>query len=239
MLEKTIWSNGKNQFINNTFDSHEWSAPIMVSTNEIEERIRPMNLIGRQIESVRVMGLSFWHTEDCIEDCAYNSLPEELSEEKKQFQSDYANISDDLMLARAALIDEPFLIKFADGDSFEIDTPQTPEYRFSLNCIPRNIKTNNRINNLDAVVLFSPVLNRKIVEVEIAKECVNRDQLCQSKFDEEGSTREIVDRIVLWLDNGIGLCISGWLDYCYVTCIDRENEALPISFGELKSALHN
>ena len=141
MLEKTIWSKGKDQFENNTFDSREWSAPNMVSQNEIEERIKAMNLVGRQIESVRAMGLSFWHTEDWLEDSAYNSLPEEMPEDEKQLKSDYANISDDLILARFAHIDEPFLIKFTDGDVFEIDTPQTPEYRFSMNCIPWDIKT--------------------------------------------------------------------------------------------------
>lgn len=239
MLEKTIWSNGKDLFENNIFDSREWSAPIMVSPNEIEERIRAMNLVGRQIESVRVMGLSFWHTEDWIEDSAYNSLPEEMPEEEKQRKSDYANISDDLILARFAHIDEPFLIKFTDGEVFEIDTPQTPEYRFSMNCIPWDIKTNTRTNNLDATILFAPFLNRKIIEVEITKEHVDKDPMFHHEFDESGTTREIVTRIVLWLDNDIGVCISGWIDYCDVACINRDDEALPITFGELKTGLHN
>ena len=59
------------------------------------------------------------------------------------------------------------------------------------------------------------------------------------EFDETGTTREIVTRIVLWLDNGLGVCISGWIDYCDVACINRDNEALPITFGELKTGLHN
>ena len=108
MLEKTVLSDGKNQFEDNMFNSREWSAPIMVSPNEIEERIRGMNLVGREIEGVRIMGLSYWHTEDWIEDSAYNAFPEDMSEEEKQLKSDYANISDDLMLARFAHVDEPF-----------------------------------------------------------------------------------------------------------------------------------
>ena len=239
MLEKTIWSTGKNQFVNNTFDAREWSAPIMVSPAEIEDRITAMNLVGRKIESVRVMGLSFWHTEDWLEDSAYNALPEEMPEEEKQRKSEYANISDELMLARFAHIDEPFLIKFTDGDVFEIDTPQTPEYQFSMNCIPWDIKTNTRTNNLDATILFAPFLNRKIVEVEITKEQVDKDPMFHHEFDETGTTREIVTRIVLWLDNDLGVCISGWIDYCDVACINRDNEALPITFGELKTGLHN
>ena len=30
----------------------------------------------------------------------------------------------------------PLLIEFEDGDVFEIDTPQTPEFRIGMNCIP-------------------------------------------------------------------------------------------------------
>jgi hypothetical protein len=162
-----------------------------------------------------------------------------MSEDEKQLKSDYANISDDLILARFAHIDEPFLIKFSDGDVFEIDTPQTPEYRFSMNCIPWDIKTNTRTNNLDATILFAPFLNKKIVEVEITKEHVDKDPMLHHEFDEAGTTREIVTRMVLWLDNDIGVCISGWIDYCDVACINRDDEALPITFGELKTGLHN
>lgn len=239
MLEKTIYSKGQNQFKDNTFCSQEWSAPIMVAPNEIMERISAMNLVGRTIQNVRIIGLSYWHTEEWIEDSAYNALPEDMPEEEKQERSNYENVSDDLEFARFAHIDEPFLIKFSDGDVFEIDTPQTPEYRFSLNCVPWDISTNTRINNIDAMILFEPVLNQKIVEVEVTKEITDTDPMLRCAFDEEGSQREIVTRIVLWLENDIGICISGWIDYCDVACIDRNNEALPILYKELKTALKN
>lgn len=239
MLDKTVWSNGKDRFENHEFDHYEWSAPFMVSPKEIEARIQSMNLVGREIESVRVIGFSFWHTEDWIEEAMYSALPDDMPEDEKQRKSEYANVSDDLLFARFAHIDEPFLIKFTDGDVFEIDTPQTPEYRFSMNCIPWDIKTYMYTNNLDATVLFAPFLNRKIVEVEITKEHVDKDPMLHYEFDEAGITREIVTRIVLWLDNGIGVCVSGSLDYCDVACIDRNDTVLPITFGELKPALHN
>ena len=239
MIEKTILSNGKNQFENNVFDSREWSAPIIVSSNEIENRLQSMNLVGRTIKDVRIMGLSYLHVEDWLEESMYNSLPEEMPDEERQLKSEYKNISDELILARLTRIDEPFLIKFADGDIFEIDTPQTPEYRFSMNCIPWDIKTNTRINNVDARILFAPFLNRRIVEVEVTKKHTDTDPMFLRKFDDEGTTHEIVIRIVLWLDNDIGICISGWFDYCDIACIDRNNELLPITFGELKPGLKN
>ena len=61
MLEKTIYSQGKNQYKNNTFCSQEWSAPIMVSPTEIEARIFEMKLVGRTISAVRIMCLKLTH----------------------------------------------------------------------------------------------------------------------------------------------------------------------------------
>ena len=89
------------------------------------------------------------------------------------------------------------------------------------------------------MILFAPALNQKIVEVEITKEVTDHDQMLHCDFDDQDSKREIVTRIVLWLENGIGICVSGWIDYCDVACIDRNNEALPVFFGELKKALNN
>ena len=47
MLSKTSYSSGKDQFINNTFNSNEWSAPIMVSPEEIKERMRSIDQLKR------------------------------------------------------------------------------------------------------------------------------------------------------------------------------------------------
>ena len=49
MAEKTIISNGKNNFKNYTFSSSEWSVPTMVSVEEIKSRIGSFNLVGRRI----------------------------------------------------------------------------------------------------------------------------------------------------------------------------------------------
>ena len=235
MIEKTIYSEGKNQFKDNRFSSCEWSAPIMVSPSEIEDRIAGMQLVGRTITGVRILGYSYFHTQDWIEERAYNSLPDEMPRAEKLKYSDYDNISDDLEFNRCAYIDEPFCLQFADGDTFEIDTPQEPEYSFSMNCIPWSVQGDE--NNVDAAILFAPILNKKIVEVEIAKDMIEKNPMTMWTFDEEGTQREVVSRIVLWLEDGIGICVKGWSDYCEVACINRSNEVIPISFGELKKAL--
>ena len=167
MLEKTQYSQGKKRFKNNTFSSQEWSAPTMVSPNEIESLIASMQLVGRTIKGLRIIGLSYFHTKDWIEEHAYNSLPEDMPEEKKQEYSNFDRISESLEFIRYVHIDEPFLIKFTDENTFEIDTPQAPGYRISMNCLPWDIQGST--NNIDVSILFAPVLNQKIIEVEITK----------------------------------------------------------------------
>lgn len=239
MINETITSSGKNEFKDYTFSSSEWSAPTMVSAEEIKNRLNSFNLIGRRIKDLRMIGLSYFLTRNWIEDAAYNALPDEMPEEERQLKSNYDNISSALKFSRYSQIDEPLLVKFEDDDIFEIDTPQEPEYRFSMNCIPWFIDAGTNAPNVEANVLFKPCIGKKIVEVAVDTYISNTDPMFRCPFDDVGTKREMVSRIVLWLEGDIGLSISGWVDYCKVACIDRNNNTLPITFEELKPALFN
>lgn len=239
MINETIISSGKNEFKDYTFSSSEWSAPTMVSAEEIKNRLNSFNLIGRRIKDLRMIGLSYFLTRNWIEDAAYNALTDEMPEEERQLKSNYDNISSALKLSRYAQIDEPLLVKFEDDDIFEIDTPQEPEYRFSMNCIPWFIEAGTNVPNVEANILLAPCIGKKIVEVAVDTYISDTDPMFDCPFDDLGTKREMVSRIVLWLEGDLGLSIRGWLDYCEVACVDRNNHSLPITFEELKPALFN
>lgn len=239
MINKTFISNGKNEFSNYVFSSSEWSAPTMVSVEEIKNQINSFHLVGRKIKELRLIGLSYFLTRDYIENSAYNALPEDMSEEERQHKSEYDIINPALEISRHSVIDEPFLIKFEDKETFEIDTPQVPEYRFSMNCIPWFIDSGTNDPNVEANILFEPCIGKEIVEVAVDSIITDRDPLLNCPIDDSETKYEMVSRIVLWLEDDIGLSISGWLDYCEVACIDRNNKTLPITFEELKPALFN
>lgn len=131
MLEKTNFSNEKDSFKYYTFSAQEWSAPTMVSVAEIKERLASFNLVGRKIERMKMIGLAYNLRRDCIEECAYNFW-DKLEKDERQKCSEYENIDPSIEIYRYAEIDEPFLIGFEDGDSFEIDATQEPEFR--INC---------------------------------------------------------------------------------------------------------
>jgi len=58
-------------------------------------------------------------------------------------------------------------------------------------------------------------------------------------FNDNHTKRELVSDIVLRLENGFGLRVGGWNDYCHVDCIDENGKTLCIPFSELKPALFN
>ena len=239
MITDTIYSKGKDNFENYKFSSKEWSAPTTVSPEEIKNRLNGFNLVGRKIKELRMIGLSYFLTRDWIENSAYNTLSKDMPEEERQLKSKYDNISSVLKLSRYSQIDEPLLIKFEDDDVFEIDTPCEPKYRFSMNCIPWFIDAGTNSPNVEANILFKPCIGKKIVEVAVDTYVSDEHPMYHQPIDENKTKYEMVSRIVLWLEGDIGISISGWVDYCEVACIDRNNNTLQITFEELKPALFN
>lgn len=248
MLEQTLYHNGNNNFEDNTFSAREWSAPTMVDVAEITERVNSFNLVGRKIKDIRFVGHCYNLTREWLEERAYSSL-EGLPEETRQNRSEYANISPDTLYQRFAEIDEPLLIKFEDetnsdslfydGDIFEIDTPQQPEFRFSMNCIPWWIDAGTNAQNVEANRLFSPCIGHCITNVEINTYTTDIDPMYHTPFDDKHTHRELVSDITIWLNNGIGICIEGFIDFCHVSCISKDRELLPIPFSELANAVFN
>ena len=83
MISNTIYSKGRDNFKDYTFSAREWSAPTMVSPKEICERIDSFALCSRKIKRMRLIGLSYFHTRDWVEEAAYRQV-EHLPEEERQ-----------------------------------------------------------------------------------------------------------------------------------------------------------
>ena len=238
MLKETFYSDGKNNFKNNIFDSNEWSAPYMVSPDEIKNRVHSFNLPGRKIKNIKFTGLNYAYVRHWIEDDIYNRLSD-LPEEERQFKSDYNNISPDILFDRRAMIDEPLLIMFEDNDIFEIDTPQCPEFRMSMNCIHFDIDAGTNLPNTHANILFSDCLDQTISKVEVKTYIADKDPMLYRSFNEEPFRKELVSEIVLHFESGTGLAIGPWFDYCIVQSINKDDNCNAIPFSELKKALFN
>ena len=252
MMEKTYYSDGKDQYKNYTFDGNEWSAPYMIDASEIRDRINSFNLVGRKIQDIRFVGHCYNLIRDWIEEYAYNA--KDGTEEEKQHYSEYKNISPNLMYLRYAEIDEPLMIRLEnktepeDKDSsglgnldiFEIEMVQVPEFRMSMNCIPWGIDAGTNLPNMEADVLFSPCIGQTITAVEVNTYRAKSDPLFPDHPFEDGSPeKELVSSIILRLENGDGLCISGQFDFTDISYVDKDNKTLRLSFAEIKEGLCN
>ncbi len=236
MLKHTHYSEGKDAFQDRTFSLAEWSAPTMVSPEEIVARLDGLALCGRRIKSIRLIGMDYLHTQDWIEEAVYSQL-EGLPEEERQARSELDAIDPESVFFRAASVDDPLLIKFEDGDIFEILVPQVPEFCMSMNCIPWSIAPGVNLPQINADILFAPCLGQQVVAVETELERIDQDPMFFSPFPEPPYEREILRSVTLRLENGIGLRIGGWLDFCEIDCVDGQGNALEMPFRELCRAL--
>lgn len=235
-----------NLYENGVFAGEQWPAPEEASVSHIKDMLAKCKLEGRRIKRVKLIGLDYDLTPTWVENTAYSFYSEETEEERQKL-SEYDNIDPNITFARSAEIDEPLLIEFEDGDVFEIDTPFENIFRFDMNTIPWEIKAGTNLPNVDANVLFAPALGRRIVSVEVTTCIVEENSVSYLRLMNQFSSPdqiyqpgEQVDEILLWLEGDIGICITGFFDYCHVSLFDKNTGyALSIPFGELKPALNN
>ena len=238
MLQETYYTSGKNNFKDNIFSSKEWSAPCMVDPEEIKTTVSSFHLEGRTIKRLKFIGMDYSHSRDLIEDAAYRQL-KQYDEDERQRRSEYDNIAPETMYGRYAELDEPFLIWFEDGDMLEIDTPQTPEFRISMNCIPWYIDEGCNIRNVDAEVLFSNCIGKTVQKVEVKTYQTEKDPMFNEYFDEEHTRKELVSAIVLRFYGGTSLHIGPHIDFTDVESRDSDDNLTEINFQELKPGLFN
>lgn len=238
MLEKTYYSSGKNEFKNNVFSWHEWSAPTMVSPVEIRELLSSFKLEGRKVRRLKIVGMAYNLSRVWIENRAY-MFHSELEEEERQKRSQYDNIASEVSFCRYVEIDEPLMIEFDDGDRFEIETPQEPEFSISMNCIPWDIEAGTNDQNVDANIIFAPCIGKTVISADVETYMTDKDPMFGFPFDEKHSKKELVSSVILSFEDGSDIRIAGWTDYCTVALFNGEGENDEILFGELKPALFN
>lgn len=220
------------------FTSTEWSAPTLTSPEEIRALLDSFHLCGRKIKCLEMIGTDYCHDPERIEETAYQQQ-KELPEVLRQRRSSYGHIPGATLFRREATIDEPVLVGFEDNDRFEINTPQVPEFRMSMSHIPWYITSRHGSSNVTADILFSPCIGQTVTKVEVNTYFATKHPSYATAFKEPSFQRELVSNVTLWFENGVGLRIGGWLDYCQVNCIDRNGKTLEMRYEELKPALFN
>ena len=232
---KTILSEGKNNFKNNIFTFNEWSAPTTNDPDVIKWLISSFKLVGRKIEGFRTIGNSSYHTRQYIEGYAYKHSKIEDENERKE-KSKYDNIPPNIRFNRSLLLEKPFLIEFEDEQVFEVISRFPSEFRLSMDAISCIDFDENIHSNL----LFYPCIGKSISSVEIKTFSTDKDPLFGEYFDKEHSKVELVEKIILWLDDGNGISLKcGFAAFFQVNYINSDYKIKRISFENLKKGLMN
>lgn len=220
------------------FSNKMWGAKYIYNPGEIKKQIDSFLLQGRVIREIKAIGMDYMHREEDIEDAAYYLL-EEYNCTNLYEDSEFENISEDLPFGRYMEIDQPLIIQFENGDTFEIASDWSPLYAMNMNTLSLDIEPAINYQNVDANIIFSNCIGEEINKIEIVKTRIGIDEgdhpiiVCLEKGT------EYVSRIILWLSNDVGISISPYYDFTHVECIDKDNNTIQIPFGELKKALHN
>ncbi len=162
-----IQSYGKNQFKNNTFSFWEWSAPILQTHDEVVNKFHELQLEGRVVKNVYCIGMAYNWREDDIGDVIYNELDSMTPEQRDALPNFRAFLPEGVYIYRWAVIDEPFLIEFEDGDILAIDYSEGSSVRMELNTIPKTLGAGINYPNFHPNALFDDIIGREIVSVEI------------------------------------------------------------------------
>ena len=228
--------NSYDNFEKGEFSGSVWSAPVIISPEELKNRLRGYRLEGRTIADIKLIGYCYSY--------AYHILESSVVIESDEYDENYdpvgLEIDYDEFLHTLAEIDEPILIRFEDGDVLELLEECDGEHRVSVNSIPWDIKAGINRPNVDAAVLFKDCIGRIITAVEFYTEKYDeKDNIWKTVNTAEYEGENYVTDIVLRLDDGNGLRFYGWTDYCHVVYVDHNNRLITKPFKEIAPAFYD
>ena len=195
-------------------------------------------LEGKRIADIKLIGFCYSMSDHILESNIVIETDE--YDEFYEYIETGLEIDYDAPITMFAEIDEPVLIRFADGDVLEVLEECDGEHRVSMNSIPWNIQAGINRPNIDASKFFKDCIGRTITSVEIhtGKNC-DKDNIWKSMNTAEYKGKEYVTEIILRFDDGNGLMFYGWIDFCHIVYVDHNNVSITKPFREVASSLFN
>ena len=108
--------NGYDNFEKDEFSGNVWSTPVLISPEELKNRLRGYRLEGRTIADIKLVGYCY--------SLSYYVLESKVVIESDEYDDNYDSVGMEIdydePLSMLAEIDEPILIRFEDGDVLEL-----------------------------------------------------------------------------------------------------------------------
>ena len=222
-LKKVMCSKGERKY----YDLTEWWSHKTNNAEELRKRLDEMHLVGRTISDFRFLSFCYNMTIEGIEEIVYSGLlgyPTKLREKLSSFD----RIDDYYPIPLTFSMDSPVLIKFEDGDSFEIDTEWEGEYNISMNEIPWDAENSANPENIDGSSIMDLCRGVKISKAEVME-----------STDSEG--RAFIEGVIIsfWYDRYlVSMHFESWAsDYMFVW-LDFDRNTLKVPFIKVKQSMY-
>ena len=148
------------------YDFTEWDSRSTRDASELKSWIDPMNLPGRKIKDIRFISHVYNMSEDDIAEIIWN-MTEGYPKELQQYLYEIEHVDDLFPFPLDVRMDEPVLVKFEDGDQFEILTSAEGRFKVNMNKIPWNAKGIVNQENVKGSVLFDLCIGAEIKDVKV------------------------------------------------------------------------
>ena len=210
-------------FPSGLFSNANWSSIRCRTAAEVRSTLDSFRLVGRRIWSLHTSSHDFLNGAENVLASAGKYVEGEEEYSRKNICA-YANLPKRTRIVRQMEIDEPFVVEFEDGDTFEIDAAMEPEFLMSMNRIPIEV-ADKRFWGVDPFYMFSDVIGKEVVAVEVETDRVDRMPWTDRALDQP---EEVASAICLRFENGSQLKFSPYIDFLMVASQNRD--------GEVKSA---
>ena len=227
---------GDNQFDNGVYDERRWSAPVIQSPEELAGYLRAADIPGRRLTGVRCVGPAYNFTREWLESLAFTAAMANTDPEKA-FPPLAEYLPEDTVFNRLLLTDKPVVLEFDTGDSLAVDFSRPAEVRMALNSIPAGVQMQPGCDNVDTAVLFSEVLGKHVLGLQIGRRRSLPEDWPQPSGEEWKEQETLIAFLLFQMEDGVGLAFEPFRDTGRVFVIDQEKKIHTISYGELKPAL--
>lgn len=162
-------------FVDDIFNVEEWTAPELSSIEEAQETINAFALRGKRISDIAFTSELINFRRESIEQYAYEAMGG-LQGEERVACSKYENIDENLAFPMEAITDGAVILKFDDGDQFEICVDRAGKIRIAENKIPWEMACDSRLRNLeDPFNVFSSAMKETVKEIDVEYACKEVD----------------------------------------------------------------
>ena len=174
---------GKNDF-KGFFDFFEWSAPVYEGAQEILESFFDMRIIGKKIKDIRVIGAANRLSEEALKlNIFYELSKHGVPRENPIFKQDNY---DDFQIKNQVSVNEPMVIEFINGSTFEFLPLPFERVRQSIGTVPDNIQDGmNWSNFIFADAMGLSFLDSEIIDFKIYENVESQNYNEISSYDKK------------------------------------------------------